>query len=184
MQIDNWQSANDQIIKKLPYHVAEWLLEFGSLTEKLSREIGKEVKLDLLAEKNTVPAKNENMILGQEENSLAKIREVILHGPTKPWVFARTVVPSNSSYLIDQLGNRPLGNILFSDQSMRRESLQIRTIEKNDSLFISANDIEQLGANEFLWARRSLWKSSVKNKDLRLLVTEVFLPNSPLYDKS
>lgn len=30
MNFNNWQNADDTAIKELPFHVAEWLAEFGS----------------------------------------------------------------------------------------------------------------------------------------------------------
>lgn len=90
------------------------------------------------------------------------LREIILCGDDEPWLLGRTVVPESTldgpELALQQLGNTPLGRYLFSSSSLTRDYIQI-------------------GRSEALWGRRSRLRLSGKP----LLLTELFLPNSPLY---
>lgn len=90
------------------------------------------------------------------------LREIILCGDEDPWLLARTVVPESTlegpELALQQLGSTPLGRYLFSSSSLTRDYIQV-------------------GRSEALWGRRSRLRLSGKP----LLLTELFLPNSPLY---
>jgi len=90
------------------------------------------------------------------------LREIVLCGDGEPWLLARTVVPESTlvgpELALQQLGSTPLGRYLFSSSSLTRDYIQV-------------------GRSEALWGRRSRLRLSGKP----LLLTELFLPNSPLY---
>lgn len=90
------------------------------------------------------------------------LREIILCGDDEPWLLGRTVVPESTldgpELALQRLGNTPLGRYLFSSSSLTRDYIQI-------------------GRSEALWGRRSRLRLSGKP----LLLTELFLPDSPLY---
>jgi len=90
------------------------------------------------------------------------LREIILCGDDEPWLLGRTVVPESTlegpELALQRLGSTPLGRYLFSSTSLTRDYIQI-------------------GRSEALWGRRSRLRLSGKP----LLLTELFLPNSPLY---
>ena len=184
MNFNNWQNADDTAIKELPFHVAEWLAEFGSLTEKLSRNV-QEVKLDVLHEGAGILTAEEAAALNTEGDVNCQVREVVLFGPQQPWIYARTTMPIASKHLIEKLGNQPLGSILFSDEELRRHFLQVCQLNENSELYKSAirylqkENLLADGEKPKLWARRSLWKK--KDNDDGMLVCEVFLPDAPLY---
>ncbi|MHC9512034.1 chorismate--pyruvate lyase family protein [Kangiella sp. M94] len=184
MNVNNWQSADDAAIKELPFHVAEWLAEFGSLTEKLSRNVD-EVRLEVLHEGAGILTAEEAVALNTEGDVNCQVREVVLYGPQQPWIFARTSMPFSSKHLIEKLGNKPLGSILFSDEELRRQFLQVCQLEETSQLYQSTirylekENLLMKSAQPKLWARRSLWKK--KDKDDGMLVCEVFLPDAPLY---
>lgn len=185
MNFNNWQNADDAAIKELPFYIAEWLAEFGSLTEKLSRYV-EQVKLDVLHEGIGILTADEASALQSKEAS-CQVREVVLFGPDKPWIFARTCMPFTSKHLIERLGNKPLGSILFSDEELRRQFLQVCQLEESSPLYQSASSYLEKenmlvnGEQPTLWARRSLWKKKDSNDGM--LVCEVFLPDAPLYKK-
>ncbi len=184
MNFNNWQNADDTAIKELPFYVAEWLAEFGSLTEKLSRYV-EQVKLDVLHEGTGILTAEEAVALNTEGDVNCQVREVVLYGPEKPWIFARTSMPLSSRHLIEKLGNKPLGSILFSDEELRRHFLQVCQLNERSELYQSAirylekENLIKNNEQPKLWARRSLWKK--KDKDDGMLVCEVFLPDAPLY---
>ena len=185
IDFSHWRSVDDAALQQLPYHIAEWLAEFGSLTEKLSRYVDK-VKLEVLHESLQLAHPHENGILSLAEKEKSHIREVILYGPTKPWIFARTIVPEQTGYLIQSLGDKPLGSILFSGKQLSRQFLHFKKLGTDDRLFKAAKK-HFSGNDDYLWARRSLWTNkhhkTGSDVELSMLVCEVFLPDAPLYKK-
>ena len=178
MDFKVWRSTSDDVIQALPYHVAEWVAEFGSLTEKLGHYVDK-VRLDLLKEATEQPIKTESDLLNLKEE-LSQVREVVLYGPTKPWIYARTIVPLSDGHLILDLGKTPLGSILFTSSELRRRSLEVMQLSKEHRLYQKAKTYMDEKADATpLWARRSLWANEDESK--KLLLLEVFLPDSPLY---
>ncbi|GAA4360158.1 chorismate--pyruvate lyase family protein [Kangiella marina] len=178
MDLKVWRSANDDVIRELPYQVAEWVAEFGSLTQKLSHYVP-EVRLDLLKEATEKATKKEAELLALTDNE-SQVREVMLYGPKEPWIFARTLVPASEGQLILDLGTKPLGSILFTSSELRRESLEVMQLTPEHRLYQMAKQYANFndGVSD-LWARRSLWSNAQSQKVLLLL--EVFLPDSPLY---
>ena len=138
------------------------------------------MRLDLLKEATEQPADTESQLLELSSEAQSQVREVVLHGPGNPWIYARTVVPVSESKLILDLGTTPLGSILFTSSELRRVSLEVMQIDPEHRLYQQAKkyvDIESKSIG--LWARRSLWANSEADK--KLLLLEVFLPDSPLY---
>lgn len=90
------------------------------------------------------------------------LREIMLCGDDEPWLLGRTIVPESTlegpELALQQLGTTPLGRYLFSASSLTRDFIEI-------------------GRNEELWGRRSRLRLAGKP----LVLTELFLPASPLY---
>ncbi|ELY3984412.1 MULTISPECIES: chorismate lyase [Cronobacter] len=90
------------------------------------------------------------------------LREILLCGDGVPWLVGRTLVPESTlcgpELALQQLGTTPLGRYLFTSSTLTR-------------------DFIQPGRSDELWGRRSLLRLSGKP----LLLTELFLPASPLY---
>ncbi|RPH25608.1 chorismate lyase [Buttiauxella warmboldiae] len=90
------------------------------------------------------------------------LREVVLCGDDEPWLLGRTLVPESTlegpELALQQLGTTPLGRYLFSSSSLTRDFIEI-------------------GRSAELWGRRSRLRLSGKP----LVLTELFLPASPLY---
>lgn len=91
------------------------------------------------------------------------LREILLCGDGVPWLAGRTLVPestlSGPELALQALGTTPLGRYLFTASTLTRDFIQI-------------------GQRDTLWGRRSRLRLSGKP----LLLTELFLPASPLYD--
>lgn len=144
-----------------------WLMDNKSLTERLRAHCD-ELFVDVLGiydvKKNVLSSK-EIQLLGLQ-NCL--VREVILSGDHVPWVCARTLIPNSTltgqEKDIANIGAMPLGQRLFSDKSTRRDAIETACIKVDE---------------QYLWARRSrLWTN-----DKPLLVSELFLPQAPIYQK-
>lgn len=90
------------------------------------------------------------------------LREVRMFGDGVPWLEGRTVIPeqtlSGSDRGLLDLNTTQLGRYVFKDNRLTRDYIQI-------------------GRQGELWARLSLLRLSGNP----LLLTEVFLPASPVY---
>ncbi|HBH69686.1 MAG TPA: chorismate lyase, partial [Erwinia persicina] len=90
------------------------------------------------------------------------LREIELCGDGVPWLVARTLVPESTlngpEQKLQQLGTVPLGRYLFASSTLTRDFIDV-------------------GHSDTLWGRRSRLRLSGKP----LLLTELFLPASPLY---
>ncbi|GGO77242.1 chorismate pyruvate-lyase [Marinobacterium nitratireducens] len=139
-----------------------WLLDRGSLTQRLISASRGRFHVEVLRQGVYRPSRSEARALGLPPRRLALIREVQLCGAGEPWVYARSVFPvstlSGAERRLTRVGNRSLGTLLFSDPTMRREPLQIGELQLRDGTR--------------LWARRSVFRLGGKP----LLVCEVFLP--------
>jgi chorismate--pyruvate lyase len=106
-------------------------------------------------------------------------REVQLFCDEQPWVFARTVIPPATlcgrSRRLQHLGDRPLGEVLFTDPGVQRGEVQIARITASQHLHRRAfGALAELPA--VIWGRRSLFRIDGRP----LLICEIFLPGLPL----
>lgn len=100
----------------------------------------------------------------------ALVRQVLLCCKNQPLVYARTVIPvttiQGAQRRYANMGNRPLGAMLFSDRTMQREAVEVAMLPFDD-------DVNRYtDSNEPIWGRRSVFRVSGRP----LLVSEYFLP--------
>ncbi len=139
----------------------DWLMECGSMTRRLER----------YCRQISVRRGREGYVAAGEtggDNALLPaskrywLREVVLWGDDRPWLAGRMLIPetvlNGAEWALTTLGDMPLGRWLFRDG-------------------VPARDYIQLGRTGSLWARRSCLRSNGKP----LLLTELFLPDAPLY---
>ncbi|AOR63781.1 chorismate lyase [Pectobacterium wasabiae] len=145
----------------LPEHIGDWLMETSSMTQRLEKYCV-QLRVTLCREGFITPQS-----LGEERDQLPLderywLREVVLYGDDRPWLFGRTIVPQQtldgSGAALVKIGNQPLGRYLFEQKSLTRDYIHT-------------------GCCEGLWARRSRLCLSGHP----LLLTELFLPESPVY---
>ncbi len=143
-------------------HWRPWLCERGSLTQQLRLASQKQFEVDLLKLYWAQPTRAESLSLNIPYRQRSLIREVHLCGDGRPWVFARSIIPSATLQGDDRrlivLGNRSLGSLLFSDPSIRRGPIEVAQVMHN---------------NQLCWARRSVFKL----QQGPILVIETFLPS-------
>jgi chorismate--pyruvate lyase len=100
----------------------------------------------------------------------ALVRQVLLCAGDKPMVYARTVIPATTirgaQRRYANMGNRPLGAMLFSDRTMRREAVQVATLPVKHAAHQYAK------TDDPVWGRRSVFRVTGKP----ILVSEYFLP--------
>ncbi|WP_273717926.1 MULTISPECIES: chorismate lyase [Bartonella] len=144
----------------VPENIRDWLMESGSMTLRLKKYC---TCLQVQRRRECFITRDK---LKEEAEHLPKsarywLREVILMGDNKPWLLGRTVIPQETllhNQALMHLGTTPLGHYLFNSGNLTRDYIHI-------------------GQQDALWARRSRLRLTGKP----LFLTELFLPNSPLY---
>ena len=119
----------------------------------------------------------ERQLLGIAPRQMALVREIKMGIDDKAWLFARTVVPlqtlTGAARRISMLNDAPIGKILFGRQGASRKSMQVElTHHVPASVLALGLDIDYP-----LWQRRSIFEFSTGP----LMVSEVFLPDCPIY---
>ncbi len=164
----SWQPAQQAPLGILPQPTRAWLLDEGSLTERLS-SLG-DFRVQRLYQGWQRPLASERRLLSQPPRRIALVREVLLLLGDIPVVFARSVFPVTSLTgeltHLRQLQNSSLGAILFNHPSMRRSPFEVARLN-GDSGYLPAAQRQSSPA----WGRRSRFQ--ITGKDL--MVSEVFL---------
>ena len=146
----------------------DWLLDQGSLTQRLTQLAGGRFQVLLLQEGWQPLRDDECAALQLAGASIGWVREVYLLGADTPWIFARSVAGQDALAAhdpgLDALGSRSLGQLLFSDPAFSRQPLQ--TCRYTRAWLPPAHPLDDL------WARRSRFDRD----GLGILVAEVFLP--------
>ncbi|MBM6607262.1 chorismate lyase [Enterobacteriaceae bacterium RIT814] len=139
----------------------DWLLLEDSMTKRFEQQ-GKQVTVTLIQEGFVTAdaVQDELPLLPQEPRYW--LREILLCADGEPWLAGRTVVPESTltgpELALQKMGKTPLGRYLFTSSELTRDFIEI-------------------GRNADLWGRRSRLRLSGKP----LMLTELFLPASPLY---
>ena len=105
-----------------------------------------------------------------------QVREVLLWGDNQPWVFARSIIPQRlceGDFV--NLNTKPLGQLIFNDKRFKRMPFQVTKVCPSKA-FLSQLHIP---CEIDLWGRRSVFSF----EDLKMTVSEVFLPSSPAYQE-
>ncbi|MCF7981791.1 MAG: chorismate lyase [Pseudomonadales bacterium] len=171
LALNHWQSFRRAPCVNIDSLWRSWLLDRGSLTERLLAVTQGDFFVRVLHQRWQRPQLSEAKRLGLKPRQVALIREVQLMCHNEAWVYARSVFPLNTlsgrlGYL-KKLDNRSLGSLLFKDPHLSRTWFEIASID--GSLITS---LGQQAPTENLWGRRSLFY--IKEKPI--LVAEIFLP--------
>lgn len=156
--------------------LADWLLHTGSLTERL-QALTHNFEVRVLGQATIDADESEQAALLDYDKHDWQIREVILYGNGKPWVFARSVLPEHLCKTTwATLGNQPLGQRIFNDHNFVRSEFVITQLSNNPIAGIGEDALTE-HETQILWGRRSAFQI----KDWHLLVAEIFLPDCPSY---
>lgn len=174
----HWQPPQPQY---LPPQLRHWLTDTGSLTRQLSRVCDQTFSVRLLNSGWHKPLADESLLLQQPLAQFMFSREVHLLDGDKAEVYARTLVPLRTYQAMQArfktLGNRSLGEMLFTDPSLRRGNIEVIRLPPAHYLFQLAT--RHLSAKPVqLWARRSCFYLADKG----MLVNEIFLPSDKWSD--
>ncbi len=164
----DWLSP-DRLPFTLDPALHDWLyVDKGSLTRRLTELADGAFSVIPLHQAWQPLRADECAALGVAEASEGWVREVYLCGHEQPWVFARSVAAraqlDAAGLDLQSLGNRSLGELLFSDPAFARGQLE--------ACHYPAQWLPQAQRVDGLWARRSCFRQN----RLGVLVAEVFLP--------
>lgn len=159
---------------RVPRPYRPWLLDRGSLTQRLIRASNGDFRVHLLRQGHQQATDHEREALAQEQRSWPFLREVALLCHDQPWVFARTLIPADTlqgpAKALTRLGTKPLGAVLFNHPNVRRGPISVYRL---DAKRVSADFADQ----GIIWGRQSLFYLY----DKPLLVSEYFLHACPMY---
>lgn len=151
-----------------------FLYHEDSLTRLVQQHCSGLFNLKLISEKWQRPLVNEADLLTLTHDETAFIRKVLLKDDNRSLVYARSIIPENTlsgnnKRLLD-MGQQPLGDFLFNDDSTYRDEMRYAIIPVDCELHTEAT--KGLDITSELWGRQSLFYIEQKP----LLVTEIFLP--------
>ncbi|MCG8428821.1 MAG: chorismate lyase [Chromatiales bacterium] len=159
----------------VPDGLVDWLWDKGSLTAKLRRVCPGRFAVNLLHQGWGRSLYSEERLLGMRHGTRAIVREVELQCDGVPWVYARTLIPATSlrggARRLAMLGTKPLGEVLFSDPNVVRDTMEIARLQPRHKLFTAAMASQTVIPGQ-IWGRRTLFHLA----GAPLLVNEIFLP--------
>ena len=154
-----------------------WLVDQGSLTARLLALCNHDLEVQILSQRWGRADLSESRALGLAPRERVMIREVILRGAGRDWVYARSVLPqralSGRLRCLRNLDNRPLGAWLFRQPGLRRGPLQLSRFAVGDARLQAVAPVLRKSVDMPLMGRRSVFYLD----DKALLVGEVFLPD-------
>lgn len=161
----------------IPHSMKSWLLDPGSLTQRLVQNSQGHFQVKLIKQGHLKPNAAEQEQLKLKNRQKPFIREVTLQCYGKSWVFARTVIPCNTlqgpARALMHLGSTPLGAALFNNSHVHRGPISVQKI-------YIGNLYPELKDQGEIWGRQSIF--TLYNKPL--LVSEYFLKNCPIYPEN
>jgi chorismate--pyruvate lyase len=168
-----WTEAGAVPVALRPGSLWDWLVDDGSLTQRLRAAAGTGFGLARLGERfeDLRAADAERMGLAPPQR--AWLREVVLTDGGRPFIYAITVIPESTLAAhrwLAELGDRPLGEAVFAAPDASREPLEVARLAAAHPL--AARALRATGvALEFVWARRSVLRVARRP----LLVHECFV---------
>ncbi len=168
-----WFSSRPGIHQNIPLAAQSWIYEPGSLTQRLRSIYGNEISVQILFHTRQKPFLSERRMLDLPHSQYSLIREVRLNIGNTPLILARTIIPTSTlkgaRRILSRLGNRPLGEVIFSYPKLHRLEMDIALIEPDHWSDQLSNQVK---IDQPIWGRRTVY--AIKHK--QLLVSEFFLP--------
>lgn len=170
-----WNRHRLGLRHSMPANVQSWTYEPESLTQRLRSYYGDAVTVKILFHRWQTPFPGERRLLKLPEHLFCLTREVLLHAKGKPLILARTIIPEQTIKVahrnLSHLGNRPLGEVIFSYPNLERLDMQVASINRSGWTLAS---IAEASINQPVWGRRTVYAIHQKP----LLVSEFFLPGA------
>ena len=129
----NFESIESKISKN---EILSWLLENGPITKRIKKN--GLFKLHLIQDELSYIDQEDKDFIDCASDEI-KLREVILFCNDEPIVFAQTIIPvetiSNGFEQLGNLGNKPLGDILFEKNIFTKDKVVYALFEDASSLY-------------------------------------------------
>ena len=165
-----WYRRHQLFNHSLSPPLISWLFDASSLTSRLIGLCGSDFSVRVISQHYEKIDYSEASVMVLQKAHSALVRQVLLCCDEQPLVYARTVIPvttiQGAQRRYANMGNRPLGAMLFADRTMQREAVEVSMLP----VVHEAN--QYTNSNEPIWGRRSVFRVSGKP----LLVSEYFLP--------
>lgn len=152
----------------------EWLLEPGSLTRKLQTERDGAFRLELIEQVSEPLPHGIAALLDAHAGDPGHRRDVRLHAGAAACIYASSFWPERTERdqaWLESLGERPLGDALFTHPDASRGPIEVAEVIPGDPL------MRRIGTSAAptgsVWARRSVFRIGGAAP---LLVHEFFLP--------
>lgn len=155
-----WRPARMVSHYKISSKLRDFLLDPGSTTVRF-KKISDQFKVRVLLQAWQIPTVEEALILQIPRRTRTLVRAVEIYLHRELWMVCRAVFPMRTltgkwRRLIDELDERPLGQLLFCNPRLQRSEYEVAYLEAQK-----------------IWARRSLFYLA-ENKPL--LLTECLMP--------
>ena len=164
-----WYRRHQLFNQSIQPSLLPWLFDASSLTARLIDLCGDDFSVRVISQRWQMLDAEEAAAMSLNGVRSALVRQVLLCCGDRPLVYARTVIPvttiKGAQRRYANMGNRPLGAMLFSDRTMRREEVQVAVLP------VSHEANQFIKAGEPVWGRRSVFRVA----DKPLLVSEYFL---------
>ena len=164
-----WYRRHQLFNQSVQPSLLPWLFDASSLTARLIDLCGDDFSVRVISQRWQLLDAEEASAMSLSDVRSALVRQVLLCCGDRPLVYARTVIPvttiKGAQRRYANMGNRPLGAMLFADRTMRREEVQVAVLPASHE----ANQF--IKADEPVWGRRSVFRVA----DKPLLVSEYFL---------
>lgn len=168
--IDPWCPLEAWPAEQRPATLWSWLADAGSLTQKLRALAGDVFQVRVLYEGQAPLDAEDARLLHAAAGTTARERQVYLCADAL-WVYARTLVPTESGHWLEKLGTHPLGERVFAVADTHRNRIEVAQLYPEHKLYQTA--LNGLGITPpMLWARRSVLRVDSSH----LLIYECFLP--------
>ncbi len=153
------------------------LLDKGSMTLRLRKASTVSMQVQVVDEGWRTAMCSERARLGLNARMKTWVRTTRLQVDSKTWIYARSVFPQTTFLAAGQkfrcLGERPLGDVLFRDATLRRSDFDLAELKpKHQEYRLAMQD--EVACPDNLLARRSVFHYYGRP----LLVTEILLPAS------
>jgi len=166
-----WRPTHAWAPEARPHTLWPYVVEAGSLTERLKAKAGSSFHVRVLEEGSAPLSADDAALLKATPGEPGFMRQVYLCG-SEPLVYARSLAVGEGARWLQELGDNPLGAKVFAEKKdVRRSPIEATHLSPGQPLFDAA--AVQLSRKPVeLWARRSL----LTVKGAAILIYECFLP--------
>ncbi len=174
-QDPSWKKISPTLKPTIPSDVHSWIYEKKSLTQRLRKHYGSSFTVEIVFHRWKPAFLSECKLLGLPHQQFNLVREVLLLADDKPLILARTILPKQTIKIakrnLSHLGNRPLGEVIFSYPKLERLELNITCIPRENW---ASPITKKIHLEQNVWGRRTVYAIHQQ----KLLVSEFFLPGA------